>query len=93
MGCDREFSLEEVESGRFHIVGGEPMNRCPMALLRDAWTQEVVSLYRWWKRGQLQLRVPEPSGKVIAALDHLDYSQQIQEAKSRSTKGRADPWQ
>ena len=72
MGCDGP-APGHPDTGEMPIaLGGRQMDRCPMALLRDEWTQGVVALHRARDKGMMGARCPSPSAKTLAALDALD---------------------
>lgn len=47
----------------------DEMRTCPGHYARTDEAHEVVVLMRWQKSGQLQLRMPNPTGAVVDAID------------------------
>ena len=72
MGCDGP-APGHPDTGELPInLGGRPMDRCPMKLLSDSWTQEIVKIHKARAGGHLTVRCPSPCAKTLAALDMLD---------------------
>jgi hypothetical protein len=63
-------------------TGAEPgeIRGCPCAEVRTPDTAEAVDAYRWWKAGQLHLRVGAPSGALVEAIDLIANSVSQREA-------------
>ena len=71
-------TLRAVESA----IGAEPgeFRGCPCADLRSPDVAEAVDAFRWWKAGQLHLRVGAPSAALVEAVDLIATSLSQREA-------------
>lgn len=53
------------------LVGAEvgEYRGCPCATLRSDDTEQALRAFRWWKAGQLALRVGSPNAALVEAID------------------------
>ena len=64
---------------------------CPGACVRREEAHEALSALRWWRNGQLHLRVPHPSAALVEAIDLIDTSVSAREgAEMRRARERAE---
>lgn len=75
------------------LVGAEPgvLTACPGHYARTAEAHQVASLLPWYRKGQLHLRVPYPSGALVEAIDVTERALAQREADDlRRVRARAE---
>lgn len=75
------------------LVGAEPgeYTGCPCATLRSGDTEQALHAYRWWKAGQLALRVGHPSAALVEAIDLIHTGLTLREADDMRRLRERDP--
>ena len=63
-------------------AAGDPseFRECPGLAARQPEAHEVAALLGWYRKGQLHLRVPHPSGALVSAIDTVESALAAREA-------------
>ena len=75
------------------LVGAEPgeITTCPGLCARHSHAHEALSAVRWYRAGQLQLRVPYPTEVLAEAIDLIENSVSAREgAEMRRAREEAE---
>lgn len=75
------------------LVGAEPgeLTACPGRYARSAAAHQVAALLPWYRKGQLHLRHPHPSGALVEAIDVTERALAQREADEiRRIRARAE---
>lgn len=69
-------ALENVET----LTGAGELTTCPVYYPRLEWLGDVVKLRRWWKSGQLGMRMSHPPAVIVDAIDCIEDSVSMRES-------------